>query len=823
LIARLLNLELVGFRCFADKQEVPLDADVVLIHGSNGSGKTSIINAIELALTGQVSELAAFESDYPRCLRNVDTAIGGHVAIRFRTQEGKEIKSTVDVSEGAPSGGEFLSAPDLRFFRDRCYLSQTSLSRLLENYQASSTEEPEQPLVRFIRELLGLDLLENITAGLHEAANITRIEKSVPALSRLRQEDRILQEKIGALENAKTTQAIAWQQTLVAVQQLVAESGDPMPEARWTPDGVLARSKTYAQGKREEAASSLLQKLRQAEGRLNRAIGLLGTPAGTLSLESVKQQLATNLDQQTLLERTVAPILDRAEAFLKKLGMTVVHSEDLAVRSSALEAILNSLRTNRGTETEVLSHSQKELLELQNRAAVLEKTVATLAPDVSSQRAESTSLASLLGTVLEHLKSDDCPVCDRDYSELGIGDLRTLVLRKIETLGADANRLQSIARQRDEATAEYDSLKSRIAALVDRLRIDRERIQSQSAHEDELREVASEVLSLSELWMRWRETRTATATLAAQLQASEIRETERHQAAIEIAQVAALIDSTQDVQSADPRTVATSLIDVARKRAGVLEKQAAGMTRLRESLERAAAAGFAWQQAEQEFTTASKRIAEIQRALSQVEHDLESARHLSRAATRAKTRTLDQVFNEKLNRLWRDLFRRLVKFERFEPHLKDPKTVRGQIRTSIGAWHEGKDPFEQFAAVASSGNLNTAALSLFLSLHLIEEARHCLLILDDPIQNMDDLHVVQLANLLREIRQKARRQLILAVHERALFDYLCLELGPTTSEANLLTVELACGSSGKELTIHSTLREWKPDMVRFGTGPIAAS
>ena len=77
---------------------------------------------------------------------------------------------------------------------------------------------------------------------------------------------------------------------------------------------------------------------------------------------------------------------------------------------------------------------------------------------------------------------------------------------------------------------------------------------------------------------------------------------------------------------------------------------------------------------------------------------------------------LQTVFNDTLNELWQELFQRLVKHEQFQPQLREPKTIRGQIRTSIEAWREGVDPFKQLAAVASSGNLNTAALSLFLSL-----------------------------------------------------------------------------------------------------------
>ena len=129
----------------------------------------------------------------------------------------------------------------------------------------------------------------------------------------------------------------------------------------------------------------------------------------------------------------------------------------------------------------------------------------------------------------------------------------------------------------------------------------------------------------------------------------------------------------------------------------------------------------------------------------------------------------------------------------------------------------GIAPFEQLAAVLSAGNLNTAALSLFLSLHLIEEPKHRVLVLDDPVQNMDDVHVVQLASLLRAIVHQAKRQLVIAVHERALFDYLCLELGPTREGDSLLAIELARNRDANGVQIDYQKHTWKPDLVRFGT------
>lgn len=56
---RLKRLEISGFRGFAGKSSFELDADVVLLTGPNGSGKTSVFDAFLWALTGSIGRFSA--------------------------------------------------------------------------------------------------------------------------------------------------------------------------------------------------------------------------------------------------------------------------------------------------------------------------------------------------------------------------------------------------------------------------------------------------------------------------------------------------------------------------------------------------------------------------------------------------------------------------------------------------------------------------------------------------------------------------------------------------------------------------------------------
>jgi len=102
---RLKNLVLNDFRSLKGPVVVPLDAQVVLVHGSNGMGKTSVLTGIELGLTGQISHLAEAGKPYQSHMAHVDV---GHGSI--------ELQTTAALDGGRTSGsvtfGEtFTAAP----------------------------------------------------------------------------------------------------------------------------------------------------------------------------------------------------------------------------------------------------------------------------------------------------------------------------------------------------------------------------------------------------------------------------------------------------------------------------------------------------------------------------------------------------------------------------------------------------------------------------------------------------------------------------------------------------------------------------------------
>ena len=70
---------------------------------------------------------------------------------------------------------------------------------------------------------------------------------------------------------------------------------------------------------------------------------------------------------------------------------------------------------------------------------------------------------------------------------------------------------------------------------------------------------------------------------------------------------------------------------------------------------------------------------------------------------------------------------------------------------------------------------------------------------------MDDVHIAHFAALLRTLSKEHDRQLVIAVHDRQLFEYLRLELSPSTPRDSLITLELSRGARRATLCHHDRL------------------
>lgn len=171
----LKSLDVTNFRSIRGHIHAPLDAKVVLLHGENGAGKTSLLSAIELALTGQVQSLLRADPNYERQLLH-RSAGEGSVVLRALNAAEQTFSATLDQTGAKPSNA--LAESLAIFFKERAFLPQSLLGQLLQIYQDAGNDAGS-PLAQFVGKLLGLDRLDALEAGLKPLVDVRNVRKAV--------------------------------------------------------------------------------------------------------------------------------------------------------------------------------------------------------------------------------------------------------------------------------------------------------------------------------------------------------------------------------------------------------------------------------------------------------------------------------------------------------------------------------------------------------------------------------------------------------------------------------------------------------------------
>jgi chromosome segregation protein len=177
-----------------------------------------------------------------------------------------------------------------------------------------------------------------------------------------------------------------------------------------------------------------------------------------------------------------------------------------------------------------------------------------------------------------------------------------------------------------------------------------------------------------------------------------------------------------------------------------------------------------------------RRIAEIRAQIDAAtvetvaaEKGAETARQIDTAARAVANEILKEQFDTVMP-LLKELYRRL------RPHVEWTEIdsdfggkVRATLNFTVG---EGRNP--QF--LFSSGQRRAAGLAFLLAIHLSRPwCRWQSLLLDDPVQHIDDYRALNLVEVLGAIR-RLDRQTIVAVEDSALADLLCRRLRSNTSD-----------------------------------------
>ena len=451
----------------------------------------------------------------------------------------------------------------------------------------------------------------------------------------------------------------------------------------------------------------------------------------------------------------------------------------------------------------------KQLAALDEGIAKSRSRIAVLDEQIAKHAATAGSLAEALNGILPHVHSENCPVCSRNFSEVSERPLSEHLVSQISMLTESAGRLQALSKERVEgatalANAELsrgsvagrlltsearDDLKTRVARLTE-FHLALQQFESAVVEGEKVITEASEASSSLNA-LRLRDQKATTIRAAAEKFATDL-------SLQSIGDSEPLIEALQRFQSFVSKTEdALTAKESARKQANA-------------SLKQLKAAEGQMQSMAKTIADNRQRLTRLTQLKSVADRRISQAKELSRSARDQRTAIVRRVFNESLNALWRDLFVRLAPDEPFVPAFALPESDAGAVEAVLETLYRSGGKGGNPRAMLSAGNLNTAALTLFLALHLSVEPKLPWLLIDDPVQSMDEVHIAQFAALLRALSKQHGRQIVVAVHEKPLFDYLALELSPAFPNDRLITIDIGRAADGKTFIGYEP-QVWVPD------------
>lgn len=800
---RLKSISIENFRSIRGNVTVELDAPIVLIHGPNGAGKTSLLSAIEIGLLGQSTALARVDPEYVRNLRHqrineTDQSPSGRIQLSVDI-DGVSKESNLKITDSAITGQHILDVDQSRFYSERCYLAQSVMGRLLDLYQHKE-KKADSALTKFVKDLLGLDQFDALIHGLHPAGNVTRFREPVPVFWGVREDiPKLESEQKGLADLIKETAAEITQMEATLRADLISIGVDSSVDLI---ELSIIRP-IFAEFNLEpqlQSLANLRRTLIAIREQWNKAMHSGGEP----DLTPYEQEYAHTLET---FEKWQQQTGDRLKAVLLELKQylpdiqTLENASPEAVRKDALDSVNNELTRINGVidrdsaDVESIAAFDEKLVKGASRLTTLDQQI----QDISS---DTTSLANALAAMQPHIHSDDCPVCSRNFQELRSGPLTAHVSGNIAKLIDASGRLQALAADRVATTAIITQNQRDREIVVSRrpdesalsaLRIKRARFQEIQQHLENLKapcqQGANAFSNFDSARSKLNSLRNASETLVS-LRGGLYNVT--------LSLSIPPMGEDENIEFTLARTM-TAL----QTQETVLESRSSALVRAKKNLDQLVQERERQNKLKYAAETIRQRVEKLKSRKSEADRRIELAKSLANRAIRARSSLVRRVFNEDLNTVWKDLFVRLAPDEPFIPAFAIPHSS-GPVEAVLKTIHRNGGDGGNPKAMLSAGNLNTAALTLFLSLHLSVNPMLPCLVIDDPVQSMDEVHIAQFAALLRTLSKQHDRQIIIAVHEKSLFDYLSLELSPAFLDDRLITVEI-----GRTLTDETTA-QWMP-------------
>lgn len=260
--ARLKRIELEGFRGFAERREVDLDADAVVVRGDNGTGKTSLVDGLLWLFTGELAHLALrvkglrqtediitnrFKGSEAVVSLTVGTSLGDQVFIRKGNQ--KKNRFFAHRESRAPLEGEqaeeaLVAAFGLGNIGELCDAVLT-WGLLRQDAIGAALEEGGASLYQRIAGLIGLEQVNQFALAASEAARGLSRERSDAraAMERATERHEDAVQRRGIAQKAAASQpdvAAVTREGLRAVAAKLPDGVEPVVES-WGNESLISQ------------------------------------------------------------------------------------------------------------------------------------------------------------------------------------------------------------------------------------------------------------------------------------------------------------------------------------------------------------------------------------------------------------------------------------------------------------------------------------------------------------------------------------------------------------------------------------------------------
>lgn len=469
------------FRAYRRSQTFRLGADVTVLYGPNGFGKTSFFDAIDFAVTGEIGRLhSSGESHFKNAAKHLDaTAEESSVSLSF-SSNGAVRRITRKVSDPKQAlldgrvtdrkrilaeltGGEIPAADRVenfvslfrathlfsqehqelaRDFRNDCELSGAIVSRLLafEDYASAANKASK------VRQLVH--------------ATIVHADKEIRELSEQIADDREQIDRLGQPAHAHSS-ADALDAAIEAMRRRVSEVGIAVDAESTHMDAVLSwRVSLTAQHAESQRRIARLSDLAKDAGRLTELRAALD---GLHETTAVKEQALSSNDQtKTAAERDLQFAEQRLAEALAKRTEAQAHAVRLAWIRATRPAYAQLLKRQRDVARE-LTRATSALAEQRESSAS-----ATSELRLKEEQAEHVSAAlDTLRAQLDAVRAlnDALPAWYANHDRLAaVSEAEARGSGSLDVLRADAGTLSSQLA----ALTENENRLARHVAEVDR-------------------------------------------------------------------------------------------------------------------------------------------------------------------------------------------------------------------------------------------------------------------------------------------------------------------------------------------------------------------